>query len=126
MNKIINLTQHASTVEQADAGVVEPTSKSAVKALLDFEQVPTRRDLLDRAVELADMAAASGAKAAMVGGAPFFMVVLERELLNKGVTPLYAFSRRESVERTGADGTTVKTSVFKHVGFVPAFDAGTF
>lgn len=126
MNKIINLTQHPASAEQVRAGVVEPKSKSVVKALLDFEQLPARRELLDRAVELADLAAASGAKAAMIGGAPFFMVLLERELMNKSVTPLYAFSRRESVESTGADGTTVKTSVFKHVGFVPAFDAGTF
>ena len=56
----------------------------------------------------------------MIGGAPFFMSALERALLDVGITPLYAFSIRESVEKAAEDGTVTKINVFKHVGFVEA------
>lgn len=32
----------------------------------------------------------------------------------------YAFSRRESVERTGQNGQVLKTAVFRHIGFIEA------
>ena len=56
---------------------------------------------------------------AMIGGALWMMSTLESHLRLAGIQPMFAFSKRESVERV-VDGKTVKTNVFKHVGFVEA------
>jgi len=118
--KIMNLTQHKATPEQVKAGVVEPADKSAVQAALTFLALPTGRGIVDRAAKLARMARESGAKKAMIGGAPFLMAPLERALASVGVQALYAFSRRESIETVSADGSVRKTADFKHLGFVEA------
>jgi hypothetical protein len=34
------------------------------------------------------------------------------------ITPLYAFSVRESVEQALADGSVRKVNVFRHAGFI--------
>ena len=46
------------------------------------------------------------------------MSTLEIVLKNIGVMPVYAYSQRVVTETTQDDGTVVKTSEFKHVGFV--------
>ena len=46
------------------------------------------------------------------------MAALEAALREKGLTPVYAFSLRESVEETLEDGTVRKVNRFKHLGFV--------
>ena len=115
--KIINLTQHSATAEQVAAGVITPANHSAVKVLLDFQTLPTVADVWQRARQLAQLAKASGASQAMIGGAPFLMPELEFQLKAVGVSPLYAFSVRESVESTQPNGSVVKTAVFRHVGF---------
>lgn len=120
MQKILNLTQHAATPEQSAAGVVEPDDKAAVADLLNFATLPSAEHLRSRAEALASLAARSGAGVAMIGGAPFFMAPLERALMDRGVKPVYAFSMRESVEVTAADGSVTKRSVFRHEGFVEA------
>ena len=56
----------------------------------------------------------------MIGGAPFFMGPLERALRENGITPLYAFSKREAADIKQADGSIKKTQIFRHVGFVEA------
>ena len=115
--RILNLTQHAPTPEQVEAGVVEPADKGAVQALLTFESVPDRTEMVRRAKELAEMARV--ADAVMVGGAPFFMGTLESVLKTVLAVPvLYSFSRRESVEQTQPDGSVKKVAVFRHVGWV--------
>lgn len=48
------------------------------------------------------------------------MVPLAEALRKRGFEPLFAFSRRESVEETMPDGSVRKTTVFRHVSFVPA------
>ncbi len=48
------------------------------------------------------------------------MAPLADALRAQSVTPVYAFSRRESVERTGENGLVVKTAVFRHIGFIEA------
>lgn len=111
---IINLTQHQSTPEQ---GCLEPKQKSDVQASLTFDDIPSVEEMQKRARFLAAIAKESGATAAMIGGAPFFMSTLERALIEAGVKPVYAFSRRESVESV-KDGIVTKLNVFKHVGFV--------
>ena len=57
---------------------------------------------------------------AMIGGAPYLMAELEKELWHLGIEPVYAFTRRESVETVGENGEVTKTAVFKHAGFVSA------
>jgi hypothetical protein len=64
---------------------------------------------------------AAGAKAGdrvMLGGAPFFMEELSHAARELGLVPVFAFSRRESVEQTLEDGTVRKVAVFRHLGFV--------
>lgn len=112
---ILNLTQHVGTPEQ---GVTEPTNKAEVQALLTFENLPTAIEVAERAGKLACLAHESGAESAMIGGAPFLMGPLAETLKGFGIKPLFAFSRRESVETVNADGSVSKTAVFRHCGFV--------
>ncbi len=114
---ILNLTQHVATPDQIACGVVEPVDKKAVQQALTFSSLEEVCLMCERAEELADMAVSSGMFSAMIGGAPFFMPVLERALVNAGINVLYAFSERVSVETREGD-TITKIMVFKHVGFV--------
>jgi len=116
--KILNLTQHNATPEQVSQGVVEPKDKAQVQALLTFDELPTAEEIRRRAEALAEIAAAEGAEAAMIGGAPYLMADLEAALQARGIRPVYAFSRREVVETQMPDGTVVKKTVFRHLGFV--------
>ncbi len=137
MDQILNLTQHDATHDQVLAGVVEPADKSAIRALLTFEELPDANRIQQVAWELAKLANAElrergtgwpwvegggvRPRRAMIGGAPFFMGPLERALRTQGITPLYAFSRREaSVDTHRPDGSVGKTQIFRHVGFVEA------
>lgn len=54
----------------------------------------------------------------MIGGAPFFTASLEHALKEKGIQPVYAFSKRVSTEIQQKDGSVEKVNVFKHLGFV--------
>jgi hypothetical protein len=119
---ILNLTQHAATTEQISAGVFEPAQdmKREICELLTFDFLPDWECLRDRAIALSQIAEESGADAAMIGGAPFFMAPLERALSSRGIKPLYAFTLRESVDEVLPDGTVRKTAVFRHRGFVEA------
>lgn len=118
MKKILNLTQHPSTSAQKAAGVVEPRCKKAVQQLLTFEELPTREEIQARASTLAELACHEAVDAAMIGGAPYLMSALECALYFRGITPLFAFSKRESVEEEQSDGSVRKTLVFRHVGFI--------
>lgn len=114
---ILNLTQHASTPEQ---GVTEPENKEGVRALLTFEGLPSKEEVSARAEALAEIAEAEFASAAMIGGAPYLMALLETALRARGIAPLYAFSERRSVETTLPSGEVEKRSVFCHLGFYDA------
>lgn len=127
---IVNLTQHQSTPEQISAGVVDlpPAEREALAALLTFDTLPTRQEIENRAADIAELAAYNGlggddtdsphVGAAMIGGAPYLMPALEKALQAVCITPLYAFSVRESVEQPQADGSVRKVNVFRHAGFV--------
>lgn len=123
---ILNLTQHPATVEQIAAGVLDvpPARRARLLDLLTVEALPTWEDLDDRAGALAALALRvlgdDDDPQALIGGAPFLMAPLERALWDAGIAPTYAFSRRESVETVGADGSVRKTAVFRHAGFVQA------
>lgn len=120
--KIINMTQHDPTPEQIEAGVVDLPKeiREKVKELLSFDEIPTPVEMMRNANSLAKIAATyteDGQRYVMIGGAPWFMSTLEDALRRWGVQPIYAFSRRESVEKH-VDGEVIKTSIFKHLGFI--------
>lgn len=117
---ILNLTQHQATAEQIEAGVIEPSDKAEIQSLLTFQALPSKAELVSNAEAIALIARASGCDTAMIGGAPFFMSVLENALRGVGVKPVYAFSERVSVESMQDDGSVIKKNVFRHVGFVEA------
>lgn len=118
MTRIINLTQHIGTAEQAADGVFEPQNKVTVQQLLTFETIPEREEIRARAEALAEIAEGEGATSAMIGGAPYLMGALECALKRRSIQPLYAFSVRESVEETLPTGEVIKKNVFRHLGFV--------
>jgi len=120
---ILNLTQHKASKEQLETGVFDITNtqtKTQLVNALTFNNVPTSREMQICAETVSSIAkeCATNTKKVMIGGAPFFMPVLERALIRVGFLPLYAFSRRESTEITKEDGTVAKVSIFKHIGFV--------
>jgi hypothetical protein len=117
--KIVNLTQHAASAAQLEQRVVDlpaPKKERLIK-LLNFKELPTFEDLEAKAGRIALLA--KGYRYAMIGGAPYLMAPLERALNKKGIIPVYAFSKRVSVETVNSDGSTVKTSTFEHAGFIP-------
>lgn len=115
--QIVNLTQHPASPDQILKGVADLSgfALAELKSLLTFDALPKRGEAVDRAARIAALAAASGANSAMIGGALWLMAPLEKELLKVGLKPVYAFSRRESIEDPA---TGVKRSIFKHIGFV--------
>ena len=119
---MLNLTQHNATPDQLLAGVIEPCAedgtKKLIQTLLTFNTLPARAEIDDAAKRLAQIAAKSGAKSAMIGGAPWLSRALEDALLAHGVQPAYAFSSRVSEEQHMPDGTVRKVQVFRHDGFV--------
>lgn len=131
---IINLTQHTATPEQVAQGVAElPEAEGhAVRDLLTFSTPPEEGEIVARARDIALIAATAlggdegdiHPSRAMIGGAPYLMGALESALIEQGILPCYAFSIREVLEQTQADGTVRKTAVFRHAGFVvpPSID----
>lgn len=135
---ILNMTQHVASAEQKAAGVVDlPEAEAAeLRRLLTFHKLPAEEQIRDRADAVADLALAyllkigdpaaiaSGGGAdidrirCMIGGAPFLMPALTRAMRSRGLAPVCAFSRRESVDEDQADGCVIKRSVFRPLGFV--------
>jgi len=116
---ILNFTQHAATAEQVAAGVIDLMQHdlASLKALLNFVGLPTADEIYERAYAIAALAENLFAETVMVGGAPFLMPVLQKALQMRGITVLYAFSERVSVEKV-VNGVVVKTNEFKHIGFI--------
>jgi hypothetical protein len=56
----------------------------------------------------------------MIGGAPYLMPALEQELRRVGIQPVYAFSKRISIDQPQPDGRIKKISNFKFEGLVEA------
>jgi len=100
--------------------VIEPSveDKERIRELLTFTEIPTVREIRERADLLAVIATKYNVQAAMIAGAPFLLSSLENALKKRGIAPLYSFGAREAVEEMQADGTVVKRSLFKHLGFV--------
>jgi len=121
---IINLTQHKATQDQLNAGVVDMAidNQKLLQTLLTFDNMPNENLLRSRAYHIASLVKNhyEAYTQAIIGGAPFFMRYLESALRTIDVKPLYAFSKRITVETVGPDGQALKTSVFKHEGFLEA------
>lgn len=129
---IMNLTQHAASPEQKEAGVFDLPSEalSQVRDLITFRDLPSSQEMKDRAADVAAIAASLAspddrddpeggfALEAMIGGAGFFMRHLEDALNEQGIKPIHAFSQRVVEETIGDDGAAVKTARFKHLGFI--------
>ncbi len=126
MEKIINMTRHNASSEQKREGVADFPSeyREQLQKLLTFEELPSSKELLTRAHRLAQLAkeVAPGSKV-MIGGAPYLMSLLERELRDRGMEPVYAFSKRDVVEEE-KNGSVVKRTVFRHLGFVSPVNLG--
>ena len=116
---ILNFKKHAATAEQVAAGVIDLMQHdlASLKALLNFVGLPTADEIYERAYAIAALAENLFAETVMVGGAPFLMPVLQKALQMRGITVLYAFSERVSIEKI-VNGVVVKTNEFKHIGFV--------
>ena len=129
---IVNLTQHPASAEQVAAGVVDLPSEAreALIALLTFPSIPDAEEILDRAHDIAELACFNGLggddeedpfpSQAMIGGALWLMAPLSEELRLRSISPVFAFSVRDTEEVTQPDGSIRKTAVFRHAGFVPA------
>lgn len=124
---ILNLTQHPASSDQLEAGVVDlpPTVRAQLRQLLTFDSLPDTALVSFRARTLAALAAAHAQPPGgqcMIGGAPYLMAPLTFALRSHGLTPVFAFSVRESTEERQPDGSVAKRSVFRHIGFVAALD----
>ena len=124
---ILNFTQHKLTKEQIDSLVeegfnienVEIEAPQFVKNCFTFTECPSREELNNKARALADYAQIQcKATDVIVGGAPYFMGALETVLIERGIKPRYAFTERVAVETVNPDGSTTKTSIFRHSGWV--------
>jgi hypothetical protein len=129
MKKILNLTQHQATPAQIEVGVYNlglySLAQKRVNDLLTFNEMPTHSELMRNARVLTDIVRDENPDAVMIGGAPWFMSVLETALTYAGVQVYYAFSKRVSIESTDSDtGEVTKTNVFKHIGFIKGNDVG--
>ena len=111
---IKNLTQHAPTESQVQAGVTG-VDEHALE-FLHFAAPPSLEEIETRAYAIA--CRANGYTHAMIGGAPYLMGPLVAALKAVDVQPLFSFTERKSVERVGLDGSVVKTSVFAHVAWI--------
>ena len=124
--KIVNLTQHAASKEQEQLGVFDLPVRfhKELTQLLTFETCPTFEQVKQRAWDIALLCESYGdysdqnIQFAMIGGVPFLMSSLEKELFDIGVTPMYAFSERRSTERMNSEGQIEKVSQFFHAGWV--------
>ena len=139
---MVNLTQHALTKEQYTYNNEELTVvtykaytkevQNDIVEFLTFNKIPTKEEILKRADLLAIIAGntirqaedlseiPATRKYALIGGAPYLMGPLEKALKEKGIQPLYAFSKRISIETTQPDGSVIKTAKFVHEGYIEA------
>ena len=117
--EILNLTQHIVTDEQVKDGVFEPhkEDKEKIKEILTFKNLPSKDDIKNRANKLRAFVITYGVDKVMIGGAPYLMSELERSLKEFNIQPLYSFTQRISIAKN-INGEKVKTSIFKHIGFV--------
>ena len=123
---ILNLTQHNSTKDQINAGIIDLPAefKTALVGAITFPAIYTKADLERKArcvLEVVrDYTGPQGGigsiEGVMIGGMPSFMPVLERVLSDYGIKVGYACTDRVSEDVQQSDGSVKKVAVFKHVG----------
>lgn len=130
--RVINLTQHTFSQEQLAefkaAGVKDENiidTNDEIKALITFngdidveiirERANNVRDYVKKFLDYDNNVVGY----ALTGGAPFFQAAVNEACRINGFVAMASYSERVSQERVQADGTIVKSSVFKHKGFVP-------
>lgn len=125
--EILNLTQHQPTDEQSEAGLTPALAEIAnlitfsAQELLEAESIELL--FLDRASKILSVIFKNyglswEGRPVMLGGMPAFTAFLQNFLKALNFSVLYAVSDRISVEETLEDGSVVKRSVFKHIGFI--------
>ena len=116
---MLNFTQHPATPEQLAAGVIDllPNQRKHLIDRLTVNSLPTKVEIGHRCADIAQLALDLDATEVMIGCAPWMMATLERWLTYHGIKFFYAFSVRVSKE-TLTEGVIVKTSEFKHAGFI--------
>jgi len=124
--KILNLTNHKSTPKQKAAGVIElkPYDDTLIRDCLIFEKIPTRKEMLRRIDFILEVVVKYNVNYAMIGGASYFMPLLEHSLMRMSILPVYTFSERKSIEKQENDGSVRKVTVFNHLGFYSPFHKG--
>ncbi len=120
---MLNLTQHKATPAQITAGVIDPLNPEVLKGLLTFNDLPRYEEIAVSAKLIAinaeEIISSNGyARSAMIGGFLPLMSLLEKELMARGITPHYAFSKRNSKEYINEKGVVVKEGEFEHLGFI--------
>lgn len=115
MRRIYNLTQHEPTPDMATMGVLPPVKE--VQGYITITQIPDKEFLARLARKIVGTIP-TDAKEALIGGAPYLMAPLEKQLKARGIQPLYAFSRRVSEEITLPSGSVKKVSKFLFEGFI--------
>ena len=121
----MNMTQHKPSPDQEKAGVrnFNDECQQRVRDLLTFDILPTKLEIVARCKELTSIASTFySTKKVMVGGAPWLMEPLCNTLQEGGFEPVFAFSSRVTEEKLQEDGTIRKVQIFRHEGFVPAFN----
>ena len=123
---ILNLTNHRATPKQKKAGVIElkPYDDTIIKGCLTFDDIPTYKEMMRRIMLILEILEEYNCQMAMIGGASFFMPILERVLLRSDILPVYAFSKRNSREVAQQDGSVKKQVIFDHLGFYSPFHQG--
>lgn len=119
---ILNLTQHEPTESQKRAGVFNPNpeSKEEIHKLLTFDSPPNADIMWERAIEIRKIAHRYHVATVMIGGAPWFMSILEECLLRANFIPVYSFSKRVVQKQTLEDGKVVKIVSFEHIDWIYA------
>ena len=114
---ILNLTQHPAVEDQRRDDVKDHPDPQKIRDLITFYSVPTKEEMIKRAEALVQETKNLGYEKVMIGGAPYFMPILEKTLLEDGITVCYAFSHRICHETPLPDGTVKKEFFFMHGGF---------
>ena len=123
MTKFLWCSVHKPTAEQTE----ELLAKGKLYFLVDID--PAMQDSLNNCpanrAELSRLAVDLSYKAGeytivQPGGSPIFQFMLGLVAEQAGIDAsiLYAHSERVSIDTPQSDGTVVKTSVFKHLGFI--------
>lgn len=107
-HKLDNLAPHFDPSELLEEGVfdADDETRALIRRLLTFDELPSQREIVETAEQLAEIAEDLDVEAAMIGGPPWLMAELEAALVEAGVLPMYAFNWHDN-ERFSYEGLVV-------------------